>query len=151
MADNGPMNMLCELAAQTLSNTTRHLGKGQQTWHKAATQLEELQNFEREYQEQLQGNIAGKGMSIAMLIAHQSFIESLGRAVTQHAEHVDACQRSVDQIKQVWRQDKRRLNSYETLQDRARAVLQQKENRREQKMMDEFAQRASMKSGVGVR
>ncbi|WP_313160001.1 flagellar FliJ family protein, partial [Mixta calida] len=37
-------------------------------------------------------------------------------------------------------------NAFETLISRADAVLQLKESRQEQKMMDEFAQRASLRN-----
>ena len=43
-----------------------------------------------------------------------------------------------------WKRDKKRLNAFETLKSRGDAARLLKENRLEQKMMDEFAQRASM-------
>ncbi|MGL5700579.1 MAG: flagellar export protein FliJ [Kluyvera sp.] len=146
MAHNGPMDVLRDLAEQTLNNTTSQLGKVQQTYRKAMNQLQELENYELEYQQQFQGSMADKGMSVTTLIVHQSFISSLRTVVKQHNEHVKTCQNSVNQTMQLWRQDKRRLNSFETLQSRAESARLLKENRLEQKMMDEFAQRAGLRS-----
>lgn len=146
MAQKNPMDVLRELAEKTLNDTTTQLGKEQQTYRKAVSQLHELENYEREYLQQLQGNIAEKGMPVATLIAWQSFIGSLGSVVKQHTVHVNTCQNSVEKALQIWQRDKQRLNSFETLKSRADAVQMQKQNRQEQKMMDEFAQRAAQKS-----
>lgn len=93
---------------------------------------------------QLRASVVGKGLPIAELLNRQSFIDSLGNVVKQQAGQVAKCQNSVDQTLLVWRHDKQRLNAFETLKSRADAVKTLKENRQEQKMMDEFAQRACM-------
>ncbi|CNK30524.1 flagellar biosynthesis chaperone [Yersinia frederiksenii] len=144
MAITNPMDVLRELAEQTLCDTTLQLGKVQQAYTHAAIQLEQLENFELEYQQQLRTNVASKGMSIAELLNRQSFIDSLGNVVKQHAGHVAQCQQSVDQTLQTWKHDKQRLNAFETLKSRADSTRMLKENRQEQKLMDEFAQRACM-------
>ena len=144
MAITSPMDVLRDLAEQTLNDTTVELGKVQQAYTHAATQLDQLENFELEYQQQLRASVVGKGLPIAELLNRQSFIDSLGNVVKQHAGQVAKCQNSVDQTLLVWRHDKQRLNAFETLKSRADAVKTLKENRQEQKMMDEFAQRACM-------
>ncbi|CAM3884460.1 flagellar export protein FliJ [Rahnella bruchi] len=142
MAITSPMDFLRDLAEQTLTDTTAELGKVQQAYTQAATQLDQLENFELEYQQQLRATVSGKGIPVADLLNRQSFIDSLGNVVKQHAGHVAKCQNSVEQTLQAWRRDKQRLNAFETLKTRADDVRTLKENRREQKLMDEFAQRA---------
>ncbi|MBR7487256.1 flagellar biosynthesis chaperone FliJ, partial [Klebsiella pneumoniae] len=44
-----------------------------------------------------------------------------------------------------WREKKQRLQAWQTLQDRQIAAATLAENRQDQKKMDEFAQRASMR------
>ncbi|WP_145579850.1 flagellar export protein FliJ [Yersinia vastinensis] len=144
MAITNPMDVLRELAEQTLSDTTVQLGKVQQAYAHAATQLKQLESFELEYQQQLRTNVASKGMPVAELLNRQSFIDSLGSVVKQHAGHVTQCQQSVDQTLLTWKHDKQRLNAFETLKSRADSKRMLKESRQEQKMMDEFAQRACM-------
>lgn len=147
MAKTTPMDMLRDLADKTLSETTVELGKVQQVYSKAATQLDELKSYEQEYQQLMQETVIREGMSVVNLIAHSAFIDSLNNVVKQHASHVADCQASVDRTMQVWRQNKQRLNAFETLKHRADSVRDLKESRQEQKMMDEFAQRASLKKG----
>ncbi|OAT59350.1 flagellar export protein FliJ [Obesumbacterium proteus] len=144
MATISPMDVLRDLAQQKLDDTTSHLGKVQQDYSRAVTQLEQLEAYELEYQQTLQSNMANKGISVVDWVNHQSFIDSLGKVVFQHTGHVTQCKKSVDLALSSWRSDKQRLNSFDTLKSRAEEVRTLKENRQEQKLMDEFAQRASL-------
>ena len=148
MNQRTPMKMLCELAEQTLSDTTQQLGQVRQVYARAAAQLEQLTNYEQEYGRQLQTAMVDGGMPVINLLSHQFFISSLSRVVQQHTGHVAACQQSVDHALDRWKNDKRRLNAYETLVNRADRLQQAKESRLEQKLMDEFAQRASLRNSV---
>lgn len=146
MTQRSPMKMLRKLAEQTLSDTTHQLGKVRQAHASAAAQLEQLTSYEQEYGRQLQTTMSATGMPVVNLLNHQFFISSLSRVVKQHTGHVAACQQSVDHALDRWKKDKQRLNAFETLISRADKVHQGKEHRREQKLMDEFAQRASLRN-----
>ena len=146
MANSSPMTVLRELAEQTLNDTTNQLGKVRQAYASAAAQLEQLTHYEQEYGRQLQTTMADSGMTVVNLLSHQFFISSLNRVVKQHTGHVAACQQSVDRVLDCWKKDKQRLNAFETLISRADAVQQLKKGRQEQKLMDEFAQRASLRN-----
>lgn len=143
MASKSPMDFLREMAEKTLTETTQELGKAQQVYQQATAQLQQLENYSLEYQQQLHATVSGAGIPMAELLNRQSFIDSLGKVVKQHAGHVAQCKSAVELKLQTWRQDKQRLNAFETLKNRSDAVKLQKENRLEQKAMDEFAQRAS--------
>ncbi len=144
MATTSPMDVLRELAQQQLDTTTTQLGKVQQDYTRAVTQLEQLEAYEQEYQQNLQANMAGQGISVMDWVNHQSFIDSLGKVVRQHAGHVTTCKQSVDLALSSWRSDKQRLNAFDTLKSRAESVRELKESRYEQKLMNEFAQRACL-------
>lgn len=139
-----PMDFLRERAEQTLNNTTARLGEVQKAHTQAAKQLGLLRQYELEYQQQLRATISGKGLPVGELLNCQSFIDSLGNVVKLQADQVEKCMNMVNDVLLVWRKDKQRLNAFETLQNRAKNVQQQKEIKQEQKLMDEFAQRACM-------
>ncbi|MFG6656339.1 flagellar export protein FliJ [Scandinavium sp. M-37] len=139
------MVMLRDMAEEKLTETTRTLGTMQQTWQEAVNQHQQLQNYEQEYQQSLRRGMTGRGMSVADLVNHQSFILSLNQVVKQHAGHVNTCEKAVDRAKASWISDKQRLNAFETLIVRRETAQAQVESRAEQKMMDEFAQRAGQK------
>jgi flagellar FliJ protein len=73
-------------------------------------------------------------------------LTSLDGVVAQQVRRVSASQYTVDNVQEAWRKDKQRLNAFEALKNRADAQRLLKENRLEQKMMDEFARRASQRN-----
>jgi flagellar FliJ protein len=145
MKSQNTMVMLREMAAEKLTQATQALGSAQQNWQQALTQSEQLEGYEREYQQSLRSGMQSRGMSVADLVNHQAFILALNQVVKQHDQHVSQCELNVTQAKQSWMQDKQRLNAFETLLTRRENARTLAENRHEQKMMDEFAQRAGQK------
>lgn len=145
MKVNNPMTLLRDMAQEQLTETTRALGGVQQQLQQAVVQHEQLQHYEQEYQQSLRQGMMDSGMSVADLVNHQSFILSLKQVVKQQEGHVNACEKAVDDVKQNWLHKQQRLNAFETLIERratAQALIQ---SRHEQKLMDEFAQRAGQK------
>ena len=145
MKVKNPMTLLRDMAEETLTETTRALGGAQQQLQQALTQHEQLQHYEQEYQQSLRQGMMGVGMSVADLVNHQSFILSLKQVVKQQEGHVNACEQAVDKVKQNWVQNKQRLNAFETLTARRETAQALVQSRHEQKLMDEFAQRAGQK------
>ncbi|MCP5602762.1 flagellar biosynthesis protein FliJ, partial [Klebsiella pneumoniae] len=62
------MVMLRDMAQEKLTETTRALGSVQQTLMEAVAQHEQLQHYEREYQQSLRQGLLGSGMSMADLV-----------------------------------------------------------------------------------
>lgn len=145
MKAHNPMVLLRDKAQETLTQTTRALGGAQQQLQQAMAQHEQLQHYEQEYQQSLRQGMMSDGMSVADLVNHQSFILSLKQVVKQQAGHVNACEKAVDEVKKNWVQNKQRLNAFETLIERRATAQALVQSRHEQKLMDEFAQRAGQK------
>ncbi|MHA8112605.1 flagellar export protein FliJ [Kosakonia cowanii] len=146
MASQNPMDVLRELAEKKLNDTTTRLGSARQSHLNETARLDQLKTYAKEYREQMQSTIVGKGVSIMALQAHQHFLTSLDGVVAQQVRRVSASQYTVDNVQEAWRKDKQRLNAFEALKNRADAQRLLKENRLEQKMMDEFARRASQRN-----
>lgn len=145
MKSTNPMTLLRDMAQDTLTETTRTLGSRQQQLQQAVAQHEQLQHYEQEYQQSLRQGMMNRGMSVADLVNHQSFISSLKQVVKQQEGHVTSCEKAVDQTKTTWMQNKQRLNAFETLIARRESAEALVQSRHEQKLMDEFAQRAGQK------
>jgi len=145
MKAHNPMVMLREMAEEHFCETTRMLGRVQHRLQEARAQHRQLENYEQEYQCSLRKDMMERGLSAVDLFNYQSFIMSLNQVVKQHEQHVAGCEKAVDQAKVNWKEKKQRLNAFETLlarRERAQALIQ---SRQEQKLMDEFAQRAGLK------
>ncbi|MDQ1213514.1 flagellar export protein FliJ [Pantoea anthophila] len=146
MAIRSPMEMLRKKAKEQLDDTTRQLGETRQNYEKACTQLRQLESYQHEYQHQLSARTAETGLLVSHIQSYQSFIDSLSQVVRQYSGHVIACEHAVNQAQSDWKSDHLRLNAFTTLISRAEAVARQKENRLEQKLMDEFASQASLRN-----
>ncbi|HEY1844056.1 MAG TPA: flagellar export protein FliJ [Buttiauxella sp.] len=145
MKVKNPMVMLRDMAEDKLTEAAQALGSAQQSWQQAVNQRDQLQGYEKEYQQSLRSGMMERGMSVADLVNHQSFILSLNQIVKQHSQHVSHCEQAVTDAKTCWIEDKQRLNAFETLLTRRETARELAENRYEQKQMDEFAQRAGQK------
>jgi flagellar FliJ protein len=145
MKVNNPMTILRDMVEEKLKETTRTLGSVQQQLQEAVAQQKQLQHYELEYQQSLRQGMMGNGMSVADLMNYQSFILSLKQVVKQQEGHVASCEQAVDQVKVSWVKNKQKLNAFETLIDRRTMAQALVQSRQEQKLMDEFAQRAGQK------
>ncbi|MCR4215024.1 flagellar export protein FliJ, partial [Enterobacter cloacae] len=82
---------------------------------------------------------------IRTFLNYQQFIQTLEKAIEQHRQQLQQWTQKVDTALNFWREKKQRLQAWQTLQDRQIAAATLAENRQDQKKMDEFAQRASMR------
>ncbi|WLI76313.1 flagellar export protein FliJ [Kosakonia sp. H02] len=146
MASQNPMDVLRELAEKKLNDTTTRLGSARQVHAHETTRLDQLKTYAQEYRQQLQSTIMDSGVSIMALQTHQHFLTSLDGVVAQQVRRVSASQYTVDDVQEAWKKDKQRLNAFEALKNRADVQRLLKENRLEQKLMDEFARRASQRN-----
>lgn len=148
MATASPMDTLREMAEDALQEATTQLGKMRQACTQAEEQLNQLVNYELEYRQQLQQNMTSDGMAATNWMNYQQFMTSLDKTLEHHRQHVSQCQQRVNQALKNWQEKKQRLNAFETLRDRAQATQLLKENKLDQKMMDEYAQRATLRKEI---
>jgi len=148
MSFDGPMHLLCDLAEEKLKKTTRHLGKMQQEYQVAQKQLKQLEEYQSDYQQKLYSQMHLQGVSANTWINQQSFIDALGKVVCKHNGNVEKLRMQVNDAVMNWRGDKRRLNAFETLESRAVEAHRLVQNKYEQKLMDEFAQRSTAERGL---
>lgn len=146
MAHPRPMDVLRDRAEKTLNDTTTMLGSVRQSHAHETNRLAQLQTYAQEYRQQLQETIVDSGVSIMTLRAHHNFLTSLDSVVAQQIRKVNNTQHSVENALNIWKKDRQRLNAFDTLKSRAEAQRLLQENRLDQKLMDEFAQRASQRN-----
>ncbi|MTD37441.1 flagella biosynthesis chaperone FliJ [Erwinia sp. CPCC 100877] len=145
MATASPMDTLREMAEEALQEATTQLGKVRQACQQAEEQLNQLINYELEYRQRLQTNMTSDGMASTNWMNYQQFMTSLDKTLEHHRQHVNQCQHHVSLALKNWQEKKQRLNAFEALRDRTMASRLLRENKRDQKLMDEYAQRASLR------
>ncbi|EEF2419654.1 flagellar export protein FliJ [Salmonella enterica] len=143
MKSSKPMDILFDMAEQRLSGTTSRLGVARQEHAHEILQLNQLNNYEKEYQQKLEVTLTNSGISVIVLQCYQGFIDSLRQIVTQQEHKVINSQDMVTNVLLEWETNQKKLKAYEILKRRSDDEHSLKECRLQQKTMDEFARRAA--------
>ena len=143
MASTDSLAMLQNLADDKLHQTAAQLGKTRQDHQQAIVQLGRLTGYQREYCQKMQTSMIEKGMKVIDIHLYQTFLNDLNNVVFLQEQQVEHCEERVESMLILWRQDKQRLNAFNILNKRAEVTHALNESRREQKLMDDFAQRLS--------
>lgn len=145
MKNQSPLVTLCELAQKAVEQATTQLGQARLSYQNAEQQLTMLLSYQDEYRVRLNYTLSN-GMASSSWQNYQQFIQTLEQAIDQHRNQLAQWNVKVEQAVKHWQEKQQRLNAFETLQERADTTARLQENRLDQKLMDEFAQRASQRS-----
>lgn len=139
-----PIDTLCDLAQKDLEKAAIQLGDVRRAQKQADEQLTMLLDYQDDYRNSLNTNMS-QGITSTRWYNYHQFIETLEKAIDQHRQQLLHWNSRVEKALSYWRDKQQRLHAYETLQQRALANELLIENRLDQKRMDEFAQRASLR------
>lgn len=145
MKPQSPLITLRDLAQDAVEQATRQLGQVRKAQQAAEQQLSMLLNYQDEYRQKLNNQLSG-GMESSNWQNYQQFIGTLEQAITQHRQQLTQWGEKVDHAMKQWQDKQQRLNAFETLHTRAQSAELQLENKRDQKLMDEFAQRSAQRN-----
>ncbi|VEB96497.1 Flagellar fliJ protein [Cedecea lapagei] len=144
MNQNSALDTLRELAAQEVEKAAIRLGEMRRGCQQAEEQLNMLINYQFEYSNSLNNNMS-QGIASTRWQNYQQFIRTLEKAIDQHRQLLMQWTNKVDQALGAWQEKQKRLQAWQTLQERKAAELLLAENRLDQKQMDEYAQRATLR------
>lgn len=131
---------LVHLARQKNDAAIKNLGKLNQQQQSAETKLETLQQFRRDYQDKFQES-ARNGMSPIDMRNFQDFIYRLDQAIEQQQGVLKLTTHSTDAGRTELKEAKRKMQSFDTLEQRHLEVEKQREAKSEQKIQDEHSGR----------
>ena len=146
MAQPSALDTLSELASQDVDKAAIMLGDMRRGCQQAEQQLDMLVNYQDEYRCALNNNMS-QGMANARWHNYQQFILTLEKAIEQHRQQLMQWNNKVEQALNAWREKKKKLQAWQTLQERKATQTLLAENRLDQKQMDEYAQRATQRKG----
>jgi len=138
------LTTLKDLAEKAVDDAAIRLGEMRRGCQQAEEQLKMLMDYQNEYRNNLNTDMT-QGIGSQRWQNYQQFISTLEKAIDQHRQQLMQWTTKVEQALNAWREKKQRLQAWQTLQDRQTAAALLAENRLDQKKMDEFAQRASMR------
>ncbi|WP_312209173.1 flagellar export protein FliJ [Pseudescherichia sp.] len=144
MTQTSALTTLKDLAEKAVDDAAIRLGEMRRGCQQAEEQLKMLMDYQNEYRNNLNTDMT-QGIGSQRWQNYQQFISTLEKAIDQHRQQLMQWTTKVEQALNAWREKKQRLQAWQTLQDRQTAATLLAENRLDQKKMDEFAQRASMR------
>lgn len=136
MKHANPLNTLIEQSRQARDKAGKQLAGDRDSERQAGEQLDALRQYKSEYQAKLSQAMAA-GVDSITLDNYYRFIMSLETAIGQAGEQLDESRHRVDDSKNLWRVQQRKLSSYDTLAQRRAANLHEREQRQEQRRSDE--------------
>lgn len=142
MANTYALETLLSMAVKSAEDAARQLGFSMQTKTDAESKLSILQNYRNDYAARFQEDLK-VGMSPMDYRNFQLFIEKVDKAIAGQEDILNQMQERVDQARQYWQQCERKRLTYDTLINRAKQAQIKRENKLDQKLMDEYATRMS--------
>lgn len=136
------LQLLIELTECSRETAANALAQSRRAEQQMTEQLRLLDQYQREYRQGLQQELAGAGMSPSTLANYRGFLKSLEGAIERAEGNLNRHRAQLAQHQDTWRQAWRKVNALETLL--ARRVEQGRllAGRAEQRRTDELAGRS---------
>jgi flagellar FliJ protein len=130
---------LIKLAEERSESASQELQRMRGQWTQAEEKLRQLEGYLADYHARLTQSSAS-GISVHVMLDFQRFIAKLDLAIKTQNGEVVRCQQRWEKAQLVWQECEREVKAYHALRERHERSELQKENRRDQKAQDEFAQ-----------
>ena len=136
------LKMLQEISAKEVDMATEALAKAMKLASEAKTKQDLLLEYRQDYVKNL-NRILEAGMGAEAYQNFQNFFGKLDQAISGQQEVVEMANRQVKVHRQLWQESQRKKLSYDVLLQRSDKREHKIEQKKDQKMMDEFAMRIS--------
>lgn len=140
MKSNNVLSMLQDLASKEVDEAAVALAKAMKLANEAQVKQEMLNEYRLDYVRNL-NKILEAGMGAKSYQNFQNFFGKLDQAIAGQQEVVEMANQQVKIKKQLWQESQRKKLSYEVLSDRSEKRVLKVEQKKDQKLMDEFAMR----------
>ncbi|SNS61447.1 flagellar FliJ protein [Noviherbaspirillum humi] len=145
MSTPSALQTLIELATTESDEAAKRLGKAVALVEDAQQKLAMLEQYRDDYRSRLDHGMSS-GITASGYRNFQLFLDKLDDAIKGQQRILDDARMRVERERESWQESERKRMSYGTLADRAEKKAQQVQNKRDQKMMDEFATRQAHKN-----
>jgi flagellar FliJ protein len=135
------LNMLLDLASEEAELAAKDLAAANKALKEEQEKNTMLDSYKQSYVAHLNMQLA-TGLGKETHLNYQQFLQNLQQAIDGQADAIIAAEYERDNKREVLQTGQRKKMSYEVLIKRAKKKAMQIENKRDQKMMDEFAMRA---------
>ena len=140
MANPSALETLIELATTETEEAAKRLGLAVKAAADTESKLTLLEGYREEYAARFQASMAS-GLTALGYRNYQLFMDKLDLAVASQQNVVNEARKRVEERRLAWQTGERKRMSYGTLANRAQQEEQARNNKRDQKAMDEHAAR----------
>ena len=140
MANLSALETLIELATKETEEAAKRLGLAVKAAADTESKLTLLQDYRAEYAARFQASMA-TGLSAMGYRNFQLFMDKLDTAVGSQQNVVNEARKRVEERRAAWQAGERKRMSYGTLVTRAQQDARRRDDKRDQKAMDEHAAR----------
>ncbi|MFC0709064.1 flagellar export protein FliJ [Azorhizophilus paspali] len=147
MSTTSALDTLIDLTREALEVAGRTLADQRRTQRQAQEQMNTLEHYRQEYRQRLQQTMQ-QGIAPASLHNYRAFLGSLDDAIQRAVQTLDAQRRQVDHSQRHWQEQRRKLNSYDTLVERRARLSRLREHRDEQRSSDEIGAQLRLRQGA---
>jgi flagellar FliJ protein len=134
------LGVLKGIASKDVDEATLAFAKAMKLANEAQAKQDMLNEYRLDYEKNL-NNILEAGMNAESFQNFQNFFGKLDQAIAGQQEVVELANQQVIIQRQLWQESQRKKLSYEVLSDRSEKRVLKVEQKKDQKMMDEFAMR----------
>ncbi len=143
-ASNSTLTTLVNLAGEEVELATKDLAAANQALKVEQEKKAMLQTYKQDYINQYNAQLQN-GLGKELHLNYQRFLQNLGQAIDGQDEMVISAEYEREKKRAILQKAQQKKMSYEVLISRAEKKALLKANKREQKLMDEFAMRAKRK------
>jgi flagellar FliJ protein len=136
------IKMLKEIAAKEVNLATETLAHNMKMHEEALSKQQMLRDYRQDYVKNL-NNLTETGIGAETYRNFQNFFSKLDQAVIGQQEVVEFTKQQVLVQREILQESQRKKLSYEVLSKRSDKQEKKIEQKKDQKMMDEFAMRAN--------
>ena len=135
-------DLLIRLGNDRVDEAALRMQQARQAQLQAESTLQQVQHFLADYQQRVL-NSARQGVSVGQWQDARLFLQKLEEACIQQQRELDRCIQRFLLEKQNWQLNNKQLKSYEVLAEREASMLAARQQKAEQKQMDDIAARMS--------
>lgn len=136
------LKMLNEIAEKEVELATEALARAMKMADEAQKKHDMLIEYRKGYLDNMNKSLA-TGMGAEAYQNFQNFLKKLDQAITGQQEVVEFTQQQVKVHRELWQESQKKKLSYDVLIERSDKRASKVEQKKDQKMMDEFATRIS--------
>ena len=140
MAQTFPLQTLLELMQNRTDEASRKLGQLITAEQSQRSRLQMLEQYRGEYAQRMREATA-EGITRLILRNYQDFLARIDEAIEQQRQAVQNSELSTKAGQTEWRNQNTKLMAIDTLSSRHDARERYRENKQEQKILDEFSSR----------